>query len=59
MKALRWSLWTLAGMVLLAWFAWTTLTLCFANFGPPWLRELLSAVYLVWLGVALVFLRPL
>ncbi len=55
---LRWSLWTLAGLVLLVWFAWVTLTLWFANSGPPWLRALLSAAFVAWLGVALLCLRP-
>jgi hypothetical protein len=59
MKALRWSLWTLAGLVLFVWFLWTALTLEFANFGPAWLRPCLAGAYVVWLGVALVCLRPL
>jgi len=57
--ALRWSLWTMAGLVLLVWFTWTALTLWFANFGPPWLRTVLSGAYVAWLALALVFLRPL
>lgn len=59
MKALRRSLWALASLVLLAWLVWATLTLWFANFGPPWLRALLSGAFVAWLGVALVLLRPL
>ncbi len=59
MKALRRCSWTLAVLVLFVWFAWTALTLWFANYGPPWLRESLAGAYILWLVVALVFLRPL
>jgi hypothetical protein len=48
----------LVALVLAAWFAWTTLTLWFANWGPPWLRAGLAGAYLAWLGLVLVFLRP-
>jgi len=58
MKALRYSLWTLAGLVLLVWFAWTSLTLWFANFGSPWLRACLAGAFVAWLALALAVLRP-
>lgn len=59
MKALRWSLWTLASLVLLVWFSWTALTLEFANFGSAASRHLLAGGYVAWLGFALLRLRPL
>ena len=58
MKALRWVLRALAVLALVLWFAWTALTLVFANLEQAWLGQLLALAYVAWILVALLFLRP-
>ena len=58
MKALRWTLRALLVPVLLVWFARTAATLAFANLERARVGQLLALVYVVWIVVALSFLRP-
>ena len=58
MRVLRPLAWSLAGLALLLWFAWTTGTLYFSNLSSEGLRRLSSGAYVLALLLALVLLRP-
>jgi hypothetical protein len=58
MKAWRTLRWSLAGLALLVWFAWTALTIYFSNLRSENLRLALTLGYVAALGAALALLRP-
>ena len=47
-----------AFLALGVWLAWTALTIIFSNEGSPELRYALTGAYVLWLGGALLLLRP-
>jgi hypothetical protein len=57
-QALRWVLRFAAGLAVLAWFAWTALTLLFSNLQAEWLRSALAAGYALGLVALLLLVKP-
>lgn len=57
-RALHWLVRAVLVLALCAWLGWTALTIVFSNLSSPGLRQALAAGYVLWLGAALLLVRP-